>query len=56
MDISNRRSYWRGIYLQKTNQKEFSIEKVIMEKGNKLYIKRKGYYSSFNSWIEKKSI
>ena len=27
--------------LQKTNQKEFRIEKVIKRKGNKLYVKRK---------------
>ena len=29
--------------LQKTNQKEFRIEKVIKKKGNKLYVKCKGY-------------
>ena len=29
--------------LQKTNQKEFRIEKVIKRKGNKLYVKSKGY-------------
>ena len=29
--------------LQKTNQKEFSIKKVIKKKGNKLYITWKGY-------------
>ena len=40
--------------LQKTNQKEFRIEKVIKRKGDKLYVKRKGYDSSFNSWIDKK--
>ena len=28
--------------LQKTNQKEFRIEKVIKRKGDKLYVKRKG--------------
>ena len=39
--------------LQKTNQEEFKIEKVIMEKGNKPYVKRKGYDNSFNSWIDK---
>ena len=41
--------------LQKTNQKEFRIEKVI-KKGDKLYVKWKGYYSSFNSWIDKKDL
>ena len=40
--------------LQKTNQKEFRVEKVIKRKGNKLYVKWKGYDSSFNSWIDKK--
>ena len=42
--------------LQKTNQEEFRIEKVIRRKGDKLYIKWKGYNNSFNSWIEKASL
>ena len=42
--------------LQKTNQQEFRIEKVIKRKGDKLYIKWKGYYNSFNSWIDKKDL
>ena len=42
--------------LQKTNQKEFRIEKVIKKKGNKLYFKWKGYDNSFNSWIDKKDL
>ena len=42
--------------LQKTNQKEFVIEKVIKRKGNKLYVKWKGYNNSFNSWIDKKDL
>ena len=40
--------------LQKTNQKELRIEKVI--KGDKLYVKWKGYNNSFNSWIDKKDL
>ena len=40
--------------LQKTNQQEFRIEKVIKRKGDKLCAKWKGYDSSFNSWIDKK--
>ena len=39
--------------LQKTNQKEFKIEKVIRRKGDKLYVKWKVYDNSFNSWINK---
>ena len=42
--------------LQKTNQKEFRVEKVIKRKGNKLYVKFKGYNNFFNSWIEKKTV
>ena len=40
--------------LQKTNQGKFRIEKVLKRKGDKLYIKWKGYDNSFNSWINKK--
>ena len=42
--------------LQKTNQKEFKIEKVLKRKGDKLYVKWKGYNNSFNSWINKKDL
>ena len=42
--------------LQSTNQQEFKIEKVIKKKGDKLYVKWKGYNSSFNSWIDKKRL
>ena len=31
---------------KKTNQKEFRIEKIIKKKGNKLYVKWKGYDKS----------
>ena len=42
--------------LQKKNQKEFRIEKVLKKKGDKLYVKWKGYDNSFNSWIDKKDL
>ena len=42
--------------LQKTNQKEFRTEKVMKRKGNKLYVKWKGYNNSFNSWIDKRDL
>ena len=42
--------------LQKTNQKDFRIEKIIKKKGDRLYVKWKGYYNWFNSWIDKKDI
>ena len=42
--------------LQKTNKKEFRIEKVIRRKGDKVYVKWKGYDNSFNSWIDKRNL
>ena len=42
--------------LQKINQQQFTIEKVIKKKGSKLYVKWKGYDNSFNSWIDKKDL
>ena len=42
--------------LQKTNQEEFRIETVIKRKGDKIYVKWKGYDNSFNSWIDKKDL
>ena len=42
--------------LQKTNQEEFRIEKVIRRKGDKLYVKWKGYDNSSNSWIDKANL
>ena len=42
--------------LQKTNQEKFRIEKVLKRKGDKLYVKWKGYDSRFNSWTDKKDV
>ena len=42
--------------LQKTSQREFRIEKVINRKGDKLYVKWKGYDNSFTSWIDKQDL
>ena len=42
--------------MQKTNQKEFRIEKVLKRKGDKLYVKVKGYDNSSNNWINKKDL
>ena len=40
--------------LQKTSQEKFRIEKVLKSKGDKLYVKWKGYDIRFNSSIDKK--
>ena len=42
--------------LQKVDQQEFRMEKVIKKKGDKLYVKWKGNDNSFNSWIDKKDL
>ena len=57
--ISNGEEIIRTFYekeLQKTNQQELRIEKVIKRKGDTLYVKWKGYDNSFNSWIHKKDL
>ena len=41
---------------KKIDQQEFRIGKVIKNKGNKLYVKWKGYDKSFNTWIDKKGL
>ena len=41
--------------LQKIDQQEFRIEKVIKKKGDRLYVKWKRCDNSFNSWIDKKT-
>ena len=42
--------------LQKINQKELKIGKILKRKGDMLYVKWKGYVNSFNSWIDKTDI
>ena len=42
--------------LERTNQKEFRIKKVIKGKGDKLNVKSRGNNNSFNSWIYRKEI
>ena len=44
------------ISMEKRDQQEFRIERVIKRKGYKLCIKQKDYDNSFNSWIDKKDI
>ena len=42
--------------LQKTNQREFRVGKVIKKKDYKIYVKQKDYNNIFNSWIDKKYV
>ena len=39
---------------EKSNQKEFTVEKAIKRKDDKLYVKWKEYHNSFNSCRDKK--
>ena len=58
-DLNGEDTFVGTIYekeLEEINQKEFRVEKVIRRKSNKLYVKWKGYDSSFNSWIDKEDI
>ena len=45
-----------GKELKNTNQEEFRIEKIIKRKGDKMYVKWKGYDNSVKSWIDKKDL
>ena len=45
-----------GKQLEKTSQEKFRVEEVLKRKGHKLYVKGKGYDTSFNSWIDKKDL
>ena len=42
--------------MKKIDQQVFRIEKIIKKKGNKLYVKWKGYDRSFNTWLDKKDL
>ena len=42
--------------LQKSHQDTFRIEKVLKSKGNKLFVKWKGYSYDFNSWVDKSKV
>ena len=50
--------YWNALWKRsaKNKSKKIRIEKVIKKKGNKLYVKCKGYDNPFNSWIDKKDV
>ena len=41
--------------LQKTNETSLELKKINKKRGDKLYIKWKGYDNSFNSWINDKT-
>ena len=46
----------KGEEVTKNKIKEFRVQKVIKRKGDKLYVRWKGYDNSFNNWIDKKDM
>ena len=49
-------TFYEKKQLEKTNQEEDRVRKVIKRKNDKLYVKWKSYDYSFNNWIYKKDI
>ena len=41
---------------QKNTSGEYVIEIILRIKGNQIYVKLRGYGSSFNSWIDKNTV
>ena len=52
----------KGIFYEKELQKsknttgEYIIEKILKTKGNKIFVKWRGYSNNFNSWIDKNNV
>ena len=48
--------YEKELQLTKNNTGEYIIEKILKTKGNQIYIKWRGFDSSFNSWIDRNTV
>ena len=48
--------YEREIQLSKNITGEYIIEKILKTKGNRIYVKWRGYNNNFNSWVNKYDI
>ena len=48
--------YEKEIQLTKNTTGEYIIEKILKTNKNKIYVKWRGYDSSFNSWIDKNTV
>ena len=48
--------YEKELQLTKNNAGEYIIAKILKTKGNQIYVKWRGYDSSFNSWIDKNTV
>ena len=48
--------YTKELQLTKNTTGEYIIEKILKTNKNKIYVKWRGYDSSFNSWIDKNTV
>ena len=48
--------YEKELQLTKNTTGEYIVEKVLKVKGNKMYVKWRGYNNNFNSWVNKYDI
>ena len=48
--------YEKELQLTKNTSDEYIIEKILKTKGNKMYVKWRGYSNNFNSWVNKYDI
>ena len=55
-EIIERQFYTKELQLTKNTIGEYIIEKILKAKNNEIYVKWRGYDSSFNSWINKNTI
>ena len=55
-DLNGEKNCWNVLQkaIAKTNQNEFTVEKLKKRKDDKLHGKWKCYNNSFNNWIHKK--
>ena len=55
-EIIKGKFYEKQIQLTKNNTGEYIIEKILRTKDNNIFVKWRGYDSSFNSWIDKNAV
>ena len=49
-------SFYEKEWQKNSKKKKFRLEKALKRKGDKLYVRWKGYDNSFNSWIDKRDL
>ena len=49
-------SFYEKEWQKTSKKKKFRLEKALKRKGDKLYVRWKGYDNSFNSWIDQRDL